>query len=68
VFRTIAWATDGSSSALAALNVAERLPRAVGGSLVIVHVQELTIGQAGLLVKDPGPVLAALQGHGSTIA
>jgi nucleotide-binding universal stress UspA family protein len=60
VFTTIAWATDGSASASDALGIAEGLTRAVGGKLVIIHVQEVTISRAGFLAEDNSAVLASL--------
>jgi nucleotide-binding universal stress UspA family protein len=61
VFTTIAWATDGSASASDALGIAEGLTRAVGGKLVIIHVQEVTISRAGFLAEDNSAVLASLR-------
>jgi nucleotide-binding universal stress UspA family protein len=60
VFTTIAWATDGSASASDALPVAEGLARAIGGNLVIVYVQEVTISRFGFLTEDNRAVLASL--------
>jgi hypothetical protein len=60
VFRTIAWATDGSAGASEALPAAGGLARALDGNLVIIHVQELTISRAGFLVEDTKPLLEAL--------
>ncbi|MCA2218859.1 universal stress protein [Jidongwangia harbinensis] len=60
MFTTIAWATDGSASATEALPIAEGLARATGGKLVIIHVQEITIGRSGFLAEDNSAVLASL--------
>jgi nucleotide-binding universal stress UspA family protein len=61
VFTTIAWATDGSAAAADALPTAERLARAVGGKLAIIHVQEVTISRSGFLTEDTRTVLASLR-------
>ena len=60
MFTTIAWATDGSTSASDALPIAEGLTRATGGKLVIIHVQEITISRSGFLAEDSRPLLASL--------
>jgi len=60
VFTTIAWATDGSASASDALPIAEGLTRAIGGKLMIIHVQEVTISRSGFLTEDNRAVLASL--------
>ncbi|MEU8606485.1 universal stress protein [Actinoplanes sp. NPDC048791] len=60
MFRTIAWATDGSASASDALEIAEDLTRAIGGKLAIIHVQEVTISRSGFLTEDNRAVLASL--------
>jgi hypothetical protein len=60
VFETIAWATDCSPSALNALTVAKGLAREIGGKLVIIHVQELTVGRAGFFVDPDDAALAGL--------
>jgi nucleotide-binding universal stress UspA family protein len=52
MFKTIAWATDCSPSALNALRVAKRLARESGAKLVIITVQELGVGRAGILVDS----------------
>jgi nucleotide-binding universal stress UspA family protein len=51
VFKTIAWATDLSSSAHDALAVAKRLARDNAAKIVIVHVDERPVGRA---VVAPG--------------
>lgn len=60
MFKTVAWATDGSASASDALPIAEGLTRAIGGKLVIIHVQEVIISRAGFLTEDNRAELAAL--------
>lgn len=61
MFTKIAWATDGSESAFDALPLAERLARDAGGRLTVIHVQEIKISLAGVLVEDNEPVMAALR-------
>jgi nucleotide-binding universal stress UspA family protein len=61
MFTKIAWATDGSESALQALSLAERLARDTGGRLTIIHVQEIKISLAGVLMEDNEPVMVALR-------
>lgn len=61
MFTNIAWATDGSESAAEALSLAERLARAAGGRLTIIHVQEVTISLAGVLVEDDKAVMESLR-------
>jgi len=61
VFKTIAWAAGNSPSALNALTVAKRLVRDIGGKLLILHVQELPVGQAVILPDGNDPVPAALR-------
>jgi nucleotide-binding universal stress UspA family protein len=53
MFETIVWATDGSSSADAALPFAKALAVAERGKLVAVFVEEQFVGRA-----SPYPVLA----------
>jgi universal stress protein A len=52
VFKTIAWATDCSSSAHNALDVATRLAHANAARIVIIHVDELPVGRA-VIAPDP---------------
>lgn len=47
MFKTIILATDGSASAEKALPVATGVAKAVGGRLVVTHVEEVMIGRAG---------------------
>jgi nucleotide-binding universal stress UspA family protein len=60
MFKTIAWATDGSPSALQALTVAKGLAQDTGAKLVIINVQESVIGRTGILVDSNAATLAAL--------
>jgi len=48
VFKTIIFATDGSASAEKALPVATSVAKAMGGRLVLVHVDEVTVSGAGV--------------------
>jgi nucleotide-binding universal stress UspA family protein len=48
VFNTIICATDGSASAEKALPVATSLAKAMGGRLVLAHVNEVTVSGAGV--------------------
>jgi nucleotide-binding universal stress UspA family protein len=59
VFKTIAWATDGSSTAGDALSVATRLAQDNAAKIVIVHVDELPIGRAVIAPKPNGAASAA---------
>jgi nucleotide-binding universal stress UspA family protein len=52
VFKTIAWATDRSSSAHNALTVATKLARDNTAKIVIIHVEELPVGRA-VIAPDP---------------
>lgn len=61
MFTKIAWATDGSESSFDALPLAKRLARATGGKLTIIHVQEVTVSLAGVVVQDNDAALAALR-------
>jgi nucleotide-binding universal stress UspA family protein len=60
VFTTIACAADGSPPARSALTVAAELTRNIGGTLVIIFVQEITISRSGLLTEDNTGTLAEL--------
>jgi nucleotide-binding universal stress UspA family protein len=60
MFKTIAFATDGSPSALNALTRAKELARESGAKLVIVHVEELLFSRAGALDDSHEAVLASL--------
>jgi nucleotide-binding universal stress UspA family protein len=60
MFKTIAWATDGSPSALNALACAKELARETGAKLLIVHVEESLIGRTGILTDSHEAVLKAL--------
>lgn len=53
MFKTIVWATDGSTNADHALPVAKELASAPGATLVIAHCRELMTGRAA-----GNPVLA----------
>jgi nucleotide-binding universal stress UspA family protein len=50
MFKTIIWATDGSSGAEQALRYAKGVAQAAGARLIFVHVNEFAAGRA------PGPV------------
>jgi nucleotide-binding universal stress UspA family protein len=54
VFKTIAWATDCSSSARDALAVAIRLARENAAKIVIIHVEKLPIGRAVITPTSNG--------------
>jgi nucleotide-binding universal stress UspA family protein len=60
VYTTIAWATDGSPSALNALKAATGLARKFGAKLAIIHVQEVVIGRSGIFMDPNEAVVAAL--------
>ena len=60
MFKTIAWATDGSSSARDALAVATRLAHDNAAKMVIVHVDELPVGRAVIAPNPNGAASAAL--------
>jgi nucleotide-binding universal stress UspA family protein len=60
VYTNIAWATDGSPSALNALTVATGLARRIGAKLAIIHVEEVIIGRGGIFVDPNDAALAAL--------
>ena len=47
MFKVVIWATDGSSGAEKALPLAKRLAHANGARLVVVHVNEFTVGRGG---------------------
>lgn len=48
MFNTIVFATDGSASAEKALPVATSVAKAMGGRLVLAHVDEVTVSGAGI--------------------
>ena len=50
MFKSIVWATDGSSGAEQALRYAKGVAQAAGARLIFVHVNEFAAGRA------PGPV------------
>jgi nucleotide-binding universal stress UspA family protein len=60
VYTTIAWATDGSPSALNALTVATGLARQFGAKLVIIHVEEVALGRGSIFVEPNEAAVAAL--------
>jgi nucleotide-binding universal stress UspA family protein len=62
VFKTIAWATDLSSSARNALTVATRLAHDNAAKVVIIHVDELPVGRAVIIPESNGAVSAVLRG------
>jgi nucleotide-binding universal stress UspA family protein len=47
MFKTIIWATDGSETADEALPFAKALAKCDGGTIVVVHSNELLVGRAG---------------------
>jgi nucleotide-binding universal stress UspA family protein len=47
VFKAIIWATDGSKSAEQALPYAKALAKTEGARLIVVHVDELSLGKGG---------------------
>lgn len=61
MFRTIAWATDGSSSARDALAVAAKLAHDNAAKVVVIHVDELPVGQA-VIAPNPNGASAHLSG------
>jgi nucleotide-binding universal stress UspA family protein len=61
VFTTIAWAADGSPSSRNALTAAKQLVQATGARMLVLHVQELGITRAGLLVDTNDHVLVSLR-------
>ena len=60
MYSTIAWATDGSPSALNALTVAAGLARQLHAKLAIIHVQEVIVGRGGIFVDPDEAAVAAL--------
>jgi nucleotide-binding universal stress UspA family protein len=67
VFKSIACAADGSPAARRALEVAAGLSRTVGGKLVIIYVQEITISRTGFLAEDSAGTLAELDRTGQQL-
>ena len=65
MFKVIIWATDGSSGAEQALQLAKDLALAHGARLVVVHVNEFMVGRAvGYPVNlDEDEVQAAIRKH-----
>ena len=65
MFKVIIWATDGSSGAKQALPFAKGLAQADGARLVVVHVNEFTVGRIGgyPVNLDEGEVKAAIRRH-----
>lgn len=61
MFTTIAWATDCSPAARNALTAAKHLAHATGARLLVLHVQELGITRAGILVDTNDQVLVSLE-------
>ena len=47
MFKTIMWASDGSEHSDRALDYARSLAEANSGSIIAVHVREITVGRAG---------------------
>lgn len=47
MFKAIIWATDGSKSAEQALPYAKALAKTEGARLIVVHVDELSLGKGG---------------------
>jgi nucleotide-binding universal stress UspA family protein len=60
VYTTIAWATDGSPSALNALTVATGMARQYGAKLAVIHVEEALIGRGAMFVDRNEAAVAAL--------
>ena len=65
MFKVIIWATDGSSGAEQAFPLAKGLAQAHGARLVVVHVNEFTVGRGGSYAVnvDENKVQAAIQKH-----
>jgi nucleotide-binding universal stress UspA family protein len=61
VFKTIAWATDLSSSAHDALTFATRLARENAARIVIIHVDQLPVGRAVITPGSNGAASAMLR-------
>lgn len=62
MFKVIVWATDGSSGAEQSLPLAKGLAQAHGARLIVVHVNEFTIGRGAYPVNlTEEEVLAAVQ-------
>jgi nucleotide-binding universal stress UspA family protein len=61
VFRTIAWATDGSSAAHDALAVATRLAHDNAAKMVVIHVDELPVGRAVIAPNSNGAPAALVR-------
>jgi nucleotide-binding universal stress UspA family protein len=65
MFKTIIWATDGSTAAEQALPYAKGLAQANGARLVVVHVDEFGVGRSAVYSVDFGEVevQAAIRKH-----
>jgi universal stress protein A len=64
MFKSIVWATDGSSGAERALPFAKDIAKANGARLVVVHVKEFMAGRgAGPVNFDEEKVQAAIGKH-----
>lgn len=61
MFRTIAWATDFSPSALDALAVARKLAAENNGTLAIIHVDESPVGRVVPSAASNGAASTALE-------
>jgi nucleotide-binding universal stress UspA family protein len=61
MIKRIAWATDGSPTALHAFTVAKDLARAHAARLLVLHVQETGITRAGLLADENDHIPLALE-------
>jgi nucleotide-binding universal stress UspA family protein len=61
MFKTIAWATDGSPSARDALTVATKLAHDNAATIVIIHVNEIPVGRAVIAPTGNGAVPAAFR-------
>ena len=48
MFKVVIWATDGSREAEHALRYAKDLANAEGARLIVVHVDELALAEAGV--------------------
>ena len=56
MFKTIIWATDGSSAAELALPYAKSLAESARARLIVVHVDEFSVGKSGgysVFVDEP---------------
>jgi nucleotide-binding universal stress UspA family protein len=63
MFKTIIWATDGSSAAELALPYAKGLAKAARARLIVVHVDEFSVGKSGgySVYVDESEAQAAIQ-------